>query len=409
MRKRGLAVFVWLSVLVLPAAAAEALAGWSYCAEILTNGEQRYKSLILPEEIYAQAAPDLRDLRICDAQGEPVPYYIQSGRQLLRSRKISYATEIVQRFTKNNDSYLELRVLPQQAQSDAAGNSLTFELPPLNFLKKLDVYGGYDGEKWEYIGKGELFRTDGHSKAELDLGGRKKYGYYRIVVLDNAENIALGAATINDAYTENRWERFIRNGELSFALTHAGHESVLTIDNPKQLPLKQLQIEADGNFQRQYKLIDAASGAVICSGELYQLQFATAAARARSIDLADKPQTATKLLLKIDNRDDRPLAVGAVRAEYYSDKLVFEATGRGPYRIWFGNPQATAPNYELALQKKYIEQEPQEECRLGAIDEQAQPAAQTEPFFNRKRLFSGAIAFVSLLLIATIAAHLKNK
>ena len=363
----------------------------------------------MPEEIYAQAAPDLHDLRICDAQGEPVPYYIQSGRQLLRSRKISSATEVVQRFKKNNDSYLDLRVLPQQAQSDAAGNSLTFELPPLNFLKKLDVYGGYDGENWEYIGKGELFRTDGHSKAELELGGRKKYGYYRIVVLDNAENIALGAATINDAYAENRWERFIRSGELSFSLTNVGHESVLTIDNPKQLPLTQLLIEAGGNFQRQYKLVDAASGTLVCSGELYQLQFSTATAQAHSIDLSDKPQTATKLLLKIDNRDDRPLAVSAVRAEYYSDKLVFEATGRGPYRIWFGNPQAAPPNYELALQKKYIEQEPQEECRLGVLEAQALPEVAPEPFFNRKRLFNGAIAFVSLLLIATIAAHLKNK
>lgn len=91
-----IAILVWgLSITVL---AAESLAGWNYFAQIHVEGNNKYKSFFLTEEVYEHASPGLTDLRIVDGQGEYVPFYIQSGSSTLRQTKTMYKAEIIESF-----------------------------------------------------------------------------------------------------------------------------------------------------------------------------------------------------------------------------------------------------------------------------------------------------------------------
>lgn len=400
------AMLVWgLSINVF---AAENLAGWNYSAPIYIEGNHKYKSFFLTEEIYEHVSPSLTDIRIVDGQGEYVPFYIQSGSSTFRQTEITYRSEVMQNFKKNNDSYIDFAIIPLKNNADIAGNSLIFALPAGNFLKHIEIYGGNDGEQWEYIRKDYVFREESREKNEVPLGSRKKYSYYRVVILDNPENITLNKMNLSNHYTDSQWTSFVKTAQADFTVKTDKNDSIITIANRQKLAIKQITLDVEANFQRSYRLYgDNQNGVLLKSGEIYNLQLQNVTISGTKIDLSSHPIAMPTIAIKIDNKDDRPLVIKTVTIEYYVDKVIFPDMGNTSYQLYFGNDKSTKPQYEIELQKVYIEKEQQDVCRLGDIQvKQQELPPESIPM---KVIFNGAIAAVSVLLVVLLIARLNGK
>ncbi len=403
-------ITVLLWILAVPVFAAENLDAWNYSAPINFEGSNKYKAFYLTEEIYEHALPGLADIRIVDAKGEYVPFYIQNGSNSLRENTIIYKSEIVQKLKKNNDSYIDFAIIPLKNNIDITGNSLIFALPSGNFLKHIDIYGGNDGNSWDYIGKDYVFRAEGREKNKVSIGNKRKYTYYRIVVLDNPEDIALEKMNLSNNYTDNQWNNFIKTAEVAYDVKTEKSDSILTIANKQRLTIKQVILEVESDFQRNYTVFSGENpnGTILKSGEIYNLQLENVKVSGAKIDFGNNPISTPTINIKIDNRDDRPLTIKSISIEYYVDKLVFPDVGNTPYQLCFGNEKATKPKYEIELQKAYIEKEQHDSCSLGAI--QVKAKEMTAPSsFNMKYVFNGIIVAISLLMIVVLITRLGGK
>lgn len=361
-----LGLFLWL---LFPggAMAADDFREWSRFAPVEIQGNSKYKAIFLTEEVYADAAPDLSDLRLVDSTGQQVPYYIQSGFSVRQQSETIMQARLTGTYQAGDDSYFDYAVITE-ANTDPAGNKLLISLPEGDFLKYCEVYGSYDGVKWQYLTKDYLYRVDGRQKNELSLGHTQKFGYYRVRLLNNGEGLTLGWLRLITSRDCSELAQYKQVKRLDYEIRNHNHETVITINNPHKLKIRRLLLTVDDNFQRMYGVYDDSKAVhPLHSGEIYSLRFA-------GVDIANKaitlnvPIVAPTVIIKIDNRDDRPLVIQDIQAEYYVDKLVFLPMENTPYRLYFGNDKARSPGYELQLQQKYIEQEQQDLCTLKATE-----------------------------------------
>lgn len=400
-------IALFFCLLPPPVSAAETMGDWRYSMPIQTGGSSKYKCVTLTEEVYENASPTLSDLRVIDARGNRVPFYIKTGLATLRQNQIRYTASVVQKSKKKNDCTIDFMINERKANEDISGNSLIFELPEGNFLKHLKVYGGNDGERWDYIGKDYVFREESRQKNEVALGKHRKYTYYRIVILDNPEDIALDRMELVNQYTNHQRHDYTKTAPIDFAVETVRNESIVTLANPQKLRIKQVKFSIEDNFQREYQVYgESASKTVLKKGELYNLQLENVKIAEKVIEFGYHPISSAALILKINNRDDRPLVINSISIEYYLDKLIFPDDGNAPYQLYFGNSSAAKPSYEIALQQKYIDREAQDDCALGAMQTKQEAAAPAPGSMNTKYVFNGVIIAVSILLIGFLITKL---
>jgi hypothetical protein len=404
---KTLGVILSLVICLLPnPASAEDFIGWSHSAPIEVVGNGKYKMVFLTPEIYQQAAANLADLRLVDSNGETVPYYIQKGELVRQQSETVIAARLTESFEAGDDSYFEYR-LNVEDNIDPLGNRLVFTLPDGVFAKHIEAYGSHDGVKWQYLVKDYIYRVEGREKREVPLGEDRKFRYYRIRMLDNTERVTLKGMALVSRKDITSWNRYEQETQLDYDITSQNRQTVITIKNPYKLHLKSLVLDIDDNFQRTYGVYgDAKAAYPLQTGDIYNLRFAGVDITNKAVRF--KPALANDtIVIKIDDRDDRPLNIKGIKAEYYLDKLVFPNFGNTPYRLYFGNEKAVAPRYELGMQRSFIEKENQDECRLLAV-ENNQTVQQVWSKLRSDYLFDGAIVAVSLLLIFVLIPKLKS-
>lgn len=384
--------------------AADEFSEWNHWVSIKMEGDSPYKAVYLTEEVYQYALTNLNDLRIVDNLGQQVPYYIQGGSTLQQKNEIVINAQLKENFQQNDTTYFDY-LISTSSTDDPIGNKLVFSLPNQNFLRHIEVYGSYDGHQWTKLTKDDLYWVDGRQKNEVLLGEDKKFHYYRIGLLDNADTISLGKMDLILSHDSSQWASYKRVMKPEFKVENQKRETVITISNPHKLKIRRFIFDITGNFQRKYSVYrETQETAPLQVGELYSLSFAGKDLRSKEISFK-KSLDESNIVIKIQNQDDRPLVIHEIQAEYDIDKLVFPDLGNQPYRLYFGNSKAKQPNYELQLQKNYIEKEKQDLCTLQAVEQNEQ--SKPDPVIQGNLIFDVVIALVAFLLIALIVPKLN--
>ncbi|MBS4023812.1 MAG: hypothetical protein KGZ79_15570 [Dethiobacter sp.] len=410
LKKCRLFFLLFLALLLFPAAGGFAginfPADWEFHKEIQLSTGSGYKALFLDEEVYRHARTDLADLRVADAKGELFPYYIHTGSAAEKLTETLYVTTLADQFKKDGATYLDFKASPLQQNADILGNKLVFSLPAFNFLKNIEVYGSHDGVVWDFLIRDTVYRVDNLIKNQLMLPETKKYGYYRIKIPDNVEKIQLGLQLVH-SFREREYENYQRSRVLQSNVRHEDKYTYITLDNSSRLRIKNIHLSINENFQRKFEVYDD-NGLQLYSGGLHNLQFKDYNIKNTVIGFAHTPVSAEKITIKINNLDNRPLDISSIRVDYLLDKAVFEHKGSGAYRLYFGNPQAVKPNYEIELYKSHVEREEQNFLTLGALVRREEPEAKQAPF-RMDIAFNIVIGAVSLLLVLFLARKLSVK
>ena len=378
---------------------------WSHVAEIQAEGTSKYKAIFLDGTVYEQALPDLGDLRIIDGQGQFVPYYIRQGYAAEQQNTVTYPTSLISTIQELGDTLIDFRIHPIKVDEDIAGNKLVFMLPRCEFLKHVELYGGYDGFQWQWVKRDYLYRVKELEKNEIVLDNVKKFSYYRLRILDNAENITLMPSQLVRNVSNIQWQRYLQSTELPFELKTNNNTTVVTLQNSQHLRIKQINLDVEENFQRKFEVSADSQLIAVKPAELYKLKFQNVDIVNTTINFGDRAAMASPIQLKIYNRDDRPLTIHKVVVAYFVDKLVFTDTGSPPYRLLWGNDKAVKPVYELALQAKYIEDEPQDVGTFGL----AETASKKGLPIPQVQLFNFVVAVISIGLVLLLARKLQDK
>ncbi len=390
--------------------ATENMTGWQYSKEINYNAQNKYKAFFLDEELYSHAKKDLADIRIINEQNEFVPYYIYN--EYLNSeneRNIEYVSKHITSFMKKHHQYSDFEMIPQENNVDILGNILALEIDQENFLRHVDIYGGYDNEKWQFIKTDNIYRTDKVEKLYVNLDQFYKYTYYRIVFKDEVNLLPIKNLKLVFNNQEVVYVNYKKTKKADFKIEQkdGDNRTILFLNNDSHLKINRLKIMSDDHFKRRYDLYYKNNAdkdyTQLTSGEICQLKLKNFKVEKAGVMLNtdSKPYLAPDAIkLIIYNKDNKPINIKDIEMSYYVDKIIFEDDGSSKYKVLFDNEDAKKPSYDIESYKNYIEKEQQEICLLSNL---VQREVEKEGYrINYHLVLNIMVVLISVFLIVLI-------
>ncbi|WP_172255242.1 DUF3999 family protein [Saccharibacillus deserti] len=373
---------------------------WAFAKEIRPAEVSRYQALYLDADVYGRAQENLDDVRIVDASGRFVPYYTDSGEEGKRGLDRYYPLELIKSTPGKEATRFDFRVIPASDQENFRGSRLTFPLSKGPFLKKIGVEGSKDGKSWEPVTEGELY-ADGETKFRnvIELDEPAGYGYYRLNVPNAGGKIELTDGMLSDVGAAVSGQAFRRAKELPFNVETLARMSEVVIYNADRLRIDQIRLNAsasDGSeeFSRIFYVNRAkgtgANTRILSPTRLNRLKLNGLSVEDTQIRLAE-PILNEKPMVVIDNAGNPPLNIESVEVGYRVDRLIFEDTGAGPYRLLYGSEGQEKPQYDTAALHTGIENPAPAQAQLGPEEAQAFVPPDREPLSGTEGEESGPV------------------
>jgi hypothetical protein len=291
------------------------------------------------------AAPDQEDLRIMDPAGNEVAL-------LLDHPPVQVAHTVrPEGFDVKLADGATLITLATGTSEPLS--SVELDTPHPFFLRAAQVEISDDRKEWTTLDRGlPLFRQWGAEKLSLPLAHRTA-AFVRLTITGSPA-LPFTGARLSLAATAAPAP--VAVGATLASRDEFAGETVLTLAlEARHVPLASLELETSSPlFMRRVTVtVREVNGALstertVGSGTLYRVALDGAPARAQlDLPLNFTPLT-RELLVHIHNGDSPPLAVGQVRLKRQPVNLLFMAAAAGNYTLLSGNPQTTAPRYDLA-------------------------------------------------------------
>ncbi|MDA0204377.1 MAG: DUF3999 family protein [Acidobacteria bacterium] len=342
---------------LLAAQGLDSLSGWQFYKEISTGSHTAIATLSLDAEILANTRDDAADLRIFDAAGKEVPYEL---RVLVGQRNAeSYEALEVSRGVEGDASEIILDL----GENPGEHNQVQVDTQGPRFRRQVAVFGSDDAEQWTPLTeRGLILRLTGNGgTAAVDRVPYppSEYRYVRITVAPDQqadseppviESAAVERATVvpgeeQAVPAESATRETIVEGELTV--------SRYTIYLPGRIPVHALRFNTPNiSFVRTYQLLavmgDNIAPFPLSVGRLRR----SAEARSDVTTLRFQEAFARQLQLIIADGGDAPLDILEPAVLIASRQLVADlsAATAQPLRLYYGNPSAPSPDYNLKVE-----------------------------------------------------------
>jgi hypothetical protein len=337
--------FLGFMVLATGTGAANRPEEWKYFQQVEVSKPGLVK-LSLPVDSLAAARPGLEDLRIIDSTGHEVPYLLerpfQPERLILGAQKFSFtladhATTII----------LETG-LSQPIQG------ITLETAAPNFIKAVRIEGSTDRKDWQTITQDQPLFRQPYGAGSLHLTIPPAVWPWLRLTLDDRRSkpVAFTGAKLHAAVKPLPLE------SLPVTIVNRrenDQKTRITLNlGGANLTLATVQVEADDPlFMRQVTAAVSAlaeneiSERSLATGTIYRVALDGQQVSSELAIPINQQITNRELLLLIDNQDNPPLNITAVKAQRRPVYLTFFASQAGVYRLLSGNPRCLAARYDL--------------------------------------------------------------
>ncbi len=361
---------------------------------------QKQTCVALDVSVFAHAAPGLTDLRLYH-DGQETPYALRSSAPVPAEH-----TELqpVNLGTRQGSVVFDAE-MPQGSYS-----ALRLEIARKDFIATVDVAGSQTQNASDATRLGQY--------TIFDLTGQK-LGRSMVLHLPVSDfhylHLRISSPVKPEDVTGLSLERdLLRDAEYvtvaeQKSMAQQGRSTVIEFSVPPHVPVDRVAfLPADGaaNFSRYVSVEVTPEGAkqhapaASYSGEIRRVHILRGSRRIddeRPVLDVDSTGTtaASRWTVKVDNGDDAPLALNAVRLEMQKQEICFEAVPGTNYKLYYGDAALSSPEYDYAR----LFQPDKDAARgmLGPEEEnpQYQTRPDTRPFTERHP---------ALLWIALVAA-----
>jgi uncharacterized protein DUF3999 len=345
---------------------------------------------VVDPQIFPHAAPSLKDLRLYQ-DGHEVPYAITLSepqqpdsdtarvRNLgLRGRNIVFDVEMP------NRPYTEI----------------TLDLAGQDFLATATVSGTRDPNYSNQTRLGEFTvfdLTSQHLSRNTTLHLQETSLPYLHIEL------AVSPATGNRTFTatpemvqgvtvppSREAQSFYTNVATATTITRRGRQSIATFALPERIPVERVSFDLapsyKANFSRDVRITDRPDGSSnsvseSLAGTLLRVHLTQAGREIRQEQLnvpailGSNMQSAATVEVAVENGDDTPLPITAIRLEMRQRKICFDAVSAQALTLFYGDPALTAPQYDYA--RLFSVSDAVHAAQLGS--EQLNPAYRDRP------------------------------
>jgi hypothetical protein len=318
---------------------------------------------VISPQIFPHAAPSLKDLRLYQ-DGREVPYAITLSvpqqpdsdtavvRNLgLRGRNIVFDVEMPNRpYTEimlnlAGQDFLATATVsgtrdPNYSNQTRLGEFTLFDLTSQHLSRNTTLHLQETSLPYLHIELAISPATGNHSfvaKPEMVLG-------VTVPASREAQSLYTTAATAT-------------------TIAQRGRQSVATFALPERIPIERVSFDLapsyKANFSRDVRITDrpessADSASENLAGTILRVHLTQAGREIRQEQLSvpatlgSNMQSAATVEVAVDNGDDMPLPIAAVRLEMRQRKICFDASAAQPLTLFYGDPALTAPQYDYA-------------------------------------------------------------
>jgi hypothetical protein len=332
----------------------EFLSAWLYFKEIqMPRAAGGLQEFVLDRETLDGSRAGQSDLRLYDSAGRETPYMLRVRRDVATSN--AFPAREFNRSADGGATQVSLD-LGEQAQQH---NQVDVETTGNNFRRLVDVQGSPDGAQWSTLASGSIifrFAAAGRSAEQQAVDYPvSRYRYLRIRVIrdpqvDQAAPELIGARVRRSVQIKGEMRSFAGSLEgREPDRVNARPASIWRVDLGGRVPIQRVLIMAgDGVFSRPFQLeaVDNwAAPVLLASGELVRRENTGGQL---AIEFAE--QFARRLRLTVTDDRNAPLSIATITAQGAARQVVFDSAtaGSGPLRLYYGNPRAMAPRYDLA-------------------------------------------------------------
>jgi hypothetical protein len=316
-------------------------------------GGQRY--VVVDEQIWKNARPDLGDLRLYSGQQE-VPYAltVERGRRESDSRDVS----VLQQSVVGGKTQFLINMT-----GVAEYDHIDLKLATKNFVAHARVEGQEDlhGKNWALLGESILYdlskeNLGGNSVLRLPLS---TYKYLRVTIDGPVKpDEILGASSEFRQEQKAVWRDV--GGAPTVAempMSAARHDSsrgkatVLTFAVPEKVPVDRVTLEIDPaqpNFRRSMQ-ITSDKDDYVGSGEIDRVHMVRSGQKIDSdnYDVSFSAVGHKTIKVIIDNGDDPPLKIKSARLQQLEHRLYFDAPSSA-LMLYYGDEKLDPPIYDYA-------------------------------------------------------------
>jgi hypothetical protein len=393
----------------------EALSAWQYFKELRVSGAgPGWLDFVLDREILDRARFDQGDLRLYTSAGREIPYVLRTRREVETANQAA-----CREFNRGVEGATAV-VSCDLGERPPEHNVIEISTAGTDFRRMADVQGSPDGATWSTLASQAIlfrFAAAGRSAEQSTVqypASRHRYLRVRVTRDAQVDQAAPEIAALNVRYSihlPGEWASFPAVGMERDADRSSGRPaSVWRIDLGARIPVERLRIDtAAEEFSRPFQLEivdDPAVPQYIASGEL--VRHAETAGQPLSVAFPERWARRLKLTV-IDDRNP-PLPFADVTAMSPARQAIFDASAAagGPVRLYYGNPKALAPNYDLGV--RVPADATAARLQLGGSPQRDNPIYSPEPrpFSERSPWLIYVVLSAACLALAAVLLNLAR-
>jgi Protein of unknown function (DUF3999) len=406
-----MAVTLWAVLQAQAPSSPEQLSAWPYFKEVRPRGDfNGLRDFVLDRETLNNARADQADLRLYGDNGREIPYVLRVQREV--DVRNPFAVREFNRGVEGDAAQVSCDLGDQPQEH----NEVEVETAGNNFRRLVQVQGSPDGGAWNTLVSDAIvfrFAADGRTVEQQAVGYPvSRYRYLRVRVnrdpqVDSKIPQIKSVRVRRSVHMKGEMVRF--NGNLERRepdRVYGRPASILRVDLGGRVPVQRLIVSTgEGSFSRPFQLEaidDPSAPRVLASGELTRQE------GLQGIELKIDFTEDFARHLKLTVTDDRnaPLTIFAIAAESAARQVIFEsvAVGSGPVRLYYGNPRALAPHYDLQARIPSDVRVPAVRLALGAQQEnpvyrpESKPLSERSPWLVYFVLTAASLALAAILL-----------
>lgn len=319
---------------------------------------------VIDVNTFAHAAPELADLRVYRGTQE-TPYTLRLAVPVSNVQRGVQPLNLGRGLGSRNGSVVFDAEMPQGSY-----NNIQLDLLGENFLATVEVSGSQtqDASSATHLGSYTVFDLTGQKLGRSTVlhlpVSDFRYLHFKIsgpIKPEDVTGLSIGQQPVQPA-------EYLTVAETS-QVTQQGRNSVIEFTVPANIPVERVEFapaSSPSNFNRNVnvevapeqggkagKQIQPQPQPTSYGGEIRRVHGMHTGQRIDDEQLTVETgnvvtTTQSKWTVKIDNGDDLPLALTAVRLQMEKRMLCFDAAPGASYMLFYGDPALTTPQYDYA-------------------------------------------------------------
>ncbi len=344
---------------------------WRYsrAVELPSAGATRLADVVVADEVYAQAKPELLDLRVIDDQGAEVPYFV-FVREGSKNTVTLPTTLHEQSFAPGLYSQFVFEIGGQEPFH----NSIRIMVNESDFIEWVRVEASDDGHVWRIVQeRAPIFRLqkearEGTQEVHYSENNAR---YLRVSILDGEKRFPITGASVTYEATVPP-ERSPLAAVVSLDANPPARQTVWTADlGAPGVPVSEVRFDVPPPMEFSRSVGIAASDdreewRPYARGEIYRFHQGDAVQEQLAVTIPFEGARGRFWRVTIENGDDAPLANAVAHLYATPRHILFEQQPRRSYRLLYGQSEAKAAEYDLGRRVNAKERESAVSGALGS-------------------------------------------